>query len=45
MIPTRFISAMACLPRSLRPWYSQVSSRSPVLESESWLWPLWANDM
>ena len=44
-IPQRFISATTSRPRSLRPPWSQTSSRSPVLESDSWEWPLWARDM
>ncbi len=44
MNPTRFISAMACLPRSLSPLCSHLPSRSPVFESANWLWPLCASD-
>ena len=45
MMPSRFISTMAFLPRSLKPLCSHLPSRSPVFESESWLWPLCASDM
>ena len=45
MMPSRFISAMALRPSSLRPLCSHLPSRSPVFESENWLWPLCASDM
>ena len=45
MMPQRFISAITCLPRSLRPSCSHVLFASPVFESASWLWPLCASDM
>ena len=44
MMPTRFISAITCLPSGDRPFHFQ-PSRSPVFESDSWLWPLCASDM
>ena len=44
MMPTRFISAMTCLPSGDRPFHFQPSV-SPVFESDSWLWPLCASDM
>ena len=43
MMPSRFISAIACRPSGESPFHFQ-PSRSPVFESESWLWPLWASD-
>jgi len=45
MIPHLFISAITCLPISLRPLCSHLPSRSPVFESANWLWPLCASDM
>jgi hypothetical protein len=45
MIPTRLSSATACLPNGDNPWYSHTPSRSPVFESDIWLWPLCASDM
>ena len=45
MMPHLLSSAMASRPRSLRPSCSHTPSPSPVLESESWLWPLCASDM
>ena len=45
MMPQRFISAMACLPRSLNPLCSHFASASPVFESANWLCPLCASDM
>ena len=45
MIPHLFISMITCRPISLRPLCIHWPSRSPVLESANWLWPLWASDM
>ena len=44
MMPTRFISAITCLPSGDRPFHFQPCA-SPVFESDNWLWPLCASDM
>ena len=44
IIPSRFISAITWRPSGDRPLCSHTPSRSPVLESLSWLCPLWASD-
>ena len=45
MIPTRFISCTTSRPSGDSPPKGKTPSLSPVWESQSWLWPLWARDM
>src|SRR4030095_7685817 len=45
MMPHRFISWMTWRPSGDRPPHIHWLFASPVFESDSWLWPLWASDM
>ena len=45
MIPHLFIASMTCLPSGDSPPHIHWLFASPVFESASWLWPLWASDM
>ena len=42
IIPSRFISAITCLPRGESPLFPAVALAG--CESASWLWPLWVSD-